>query len=297
MRKEGTTCLIEDVAFPLESLPEATADLSDLLQRHGYADSCIYGHALAGNFHFIINQGFDTPEEIARYDAMIRDVVDLVVDKYDGSLKAEHGTGRNMAPFVEREWGSEAFAVMQRVKQIFDPRGILNPGVIFNTDPQCYLKDFKELPVLSPRDADMAGAYRQINKCIECGFCEVNCVSCGFSLSSRTRIVVRREIERRKKAGEPYEALEKAYGYFGKATCAGDGLCASSCPMGINVADMTHQLRREGIGAAGTWAGEWVANHFRGTKKVIRGADRCAAVDARHPAPVQGPANGACAPA
>ena len=271
MRKEGTTCLIEDVAFPLESLPEATADLSDLLQRHGYADSCIYGHALAGNFHFIINQGFDTPEEIARYDAMIRDVVDLVVDKYDGSLKAEHGTGRNMAPFVEREWGSEAFAVMKRVKQIFDPKGILNPGVIFNADPQCYLKDFKELPVLSPRDADMAGAYRQLNKCIECGFCEVNCVSCGFSLSSRTRIVVRREIERRKKAGEPYEALEKAYGYFGKATCAGDGLCASSCPMGINVADMTHQLRREGIGAAGTWAGEWVANHFRGTKKVIRG--------------------------
>ena len=271
LREEGTTCLIEDVAFHVESLPEATADLSALLDRHGYTDSCIYGHALEGNFHFIINQRFDTPEDIARYDAMIKDVVRLVVEKYDGSLKAEHGTGRNMAPFVEYEWGEKAFRLMKRIKEVFDPLGILNPGVIFNDDKNCYLKNLKQIPVLEPRDADAAAAYKQINKCIECGFCEVNCVSCGFTLSSRTRIVVQREIARRKKAGEPYEALEKAFNYPGKVTCAGDGLCSMSCPMGINVADMTHQLRRESVGAAGTFAGEWVANHFHGTKNVLRG--------------------------
>ena len=271
LRKEGTTCLIEDVAFHVEDLPEATADLSALLDRHGYDDSCIYGHALEGNFHFIINQSFETPEDIARYDAMIRDVVCLVVEKYDGSLKAEHGTGRNMASFVEYEWGEKAFGVMKRIKAIFDPRGILNPGVIFNEDPGCYLVNLKQVPVLEPRDPDAAEAYKLINKCIECGFCEVNCVSCGFTLSSRTRIVVQREIARRKKAGEPYEALEKAFKYPGKDTCAGDGLCSLSCPMGINVADMTHQLRREATGKAGSFAGEWVANHFRGTKKALRG--------------------------
>ena len=271
LREEGTTCLIEDVAFHVESLPEATADLSALLDRHGYTDSCIYGHALEGNFHFIINQRFDTPEDVARYDAMIKDVVRLVVEKYDGSLKAEHGTGRNMASFVEYEWGSEAFAVMKRIKALFDPLGILNPGVIFNEDRECYLKNLKQIPVLTPQNADMADSYRQINKCIECGFCEVNCTSCGFTLSSRTRIVVRREIARRKKAGEPYEALEKAFNYPGKVTCAGDGLCSMSCPMGINVADMTHQLRRESIGPAGNYSGEWVANHFHGTKSVLRG--------------------------
>ena len=59
LRKEGTTCMIEDVAFHIEDLPEATADLSALLDRHGYDDSCIYGHALEGNFHFIINQSFE----------------------------------------------------------------------------------------------------------------------------------------------------------------------------------------------------------------------------------------------
>ena len=271
LREEGTTCLIEDIAFQGEDLPEATADLSALLDRHGYPGSCIYGHALEGNYHFIVNQSFDSPAEVKRYEAMIRDVVELVVKKYDGSLKAEHGTGRNMAPFVEYEWGAEAFAAMKRVKAIFDPKGILNPGVIFNDDPDCYLKHFKALPVLTPRDGDAAGAYQLINKCIECGFCEVNCVSCGFTLSSRTRIVVQREIARRKAAGEPWEALEKAYRYPGKVTCAGDGLCSTSCPMGINVGDMTHQLRREGTGAPGKWAATWVAEHFRGTKNAVRG--------------------------
>lgn len=271
LRKEGTTCLIEDIAFPVERLPEATAELSELLDRHGYEDSCIYGHALEGNFHFIINQSFDSAGEIARYDRMIRDVVDLVVDRYDGSLKAEHGTGRNMAAFVEREWGSEAWAVMKRIKEIFDPEGILNPGVIFNDDPLCYLKDFKSLPLLVAGNPDAEEYYKRINKCIECGFCEHNCASCGFTLSSRTRIVIMREIARRKAAGEPYEELEKAFRYPGLDTCAGDGLCSMSCPMGINVADMTHQLRREAIGPAGKWLGEWVAEHFRGTKTALRG--------------------------
>ena len=280
LRKEGTTCLIEDVAFPVEDLPEATADLSALLDRHGYNDSCIYGHALEGNFHFIINQSFETPEDIARYDSMIRDVVHLVVEKYDGSIKAEHGTGRNMASFVEYEWGEKAFSIMKRIKAIFDPNGILNPGVIFNDDPECYLNDLKKVPVLVPHDTDAAEAYKLVNKCIECGFCEVNCVSCGFTLSSRTRIVVQREIARRKSVGEPYDTLERAFKYRGKDTCAGDGLCSLSCPMGINVADMTHQLRREATGIAGAFAGEWVANHFHGTKNALRGV--LALADAAH---------------
>ena len=271
LRKEGTTCLIEDVAFHIEDLPSATADLSALLDKHGYDDSCIYGHALEGNFHFIINQSFETAEDIRRYDALIRDVVEMVVSKYDGSLKAEHGTGRNMAAFVEYEWGGKAFGIMKRIKALLDPKGILNPGVIFNDDKECYLKDLKTVPVLKPLHDDVADVYERLNKCIECGFCEVNCVTCGFTLSSRTRIVVQREIARRKAAGEPYQALEKAFKYPGQVTCAGDGLCSTSCPMGINVGDMTHELRRNDVGRAGEWLGAWVAEHFRGTKAVLRG--------------------------
>lgn len=292
MRREGTTCLIEDIAFHIENLPDATVDLSALLDRHGYDDSCIYGHALEGNFHFIINQSFDSEAEVRRYEAMIRDVAEMVVGKYDGSLKAEHGTGRNMAPFVKYEWGEKAFGIMKRVKELFDPHGLLNPGVIFNDDPECFLKNFKALPVLKPWaddskavEPELAEIYKKLNKCIECGFCEVNCLSCGFTLSSRTRIATQREITSLRALPNPSDAeqarlrtLEKEYSYAGEQTCAGDGLCSTSCPMGINVADLTHQLRRMNMPAWSLGYGVWnfAADHYAGVKSGLKGALRMA---------------------
>ena len=277
MRRPGTTCLIEDVAFHVEDLAEAVTDLSDLLDRHGYDDSCIYGHALEGNFHFIINQSFDSDREVQRYKDMINDVGELVVNKYDGSLKAEHGTGRNMAPYVEFEWGTKAFEVMKRIKAIFDPAGILNPGVIFNDDPECCFKNFKALPLLAPGKGapqEMHEAYKKLNKCIECGFCEVNCVSCGFTLSSRTRIALQRHMESLGKSGEDPQLLKelrKQYSYYGEQTCAGDGLCSMSCPMGINVSDLTHEVRRRNMGQMGQSVGKFAADNFHGVKNGLRG--------------------------
>lgn len=277
MRRPGTTCLIEDVAFHIEDLAEAVTDLSDLLERHGYDDSCIYGHALEGNFHFIINQSFDSDAEVDRYKAMIHEVGELVVKKYDGSLKAEHGTGRNMAPFVEYEWGTSAYQAMKRIKEIFDPENLLNPGVIFNDDPECCFKNFKALPMLKPGEGapeEMQPAFAKLNKCIECGFCEVNCVSCGFTLSSRTRIVLQREIARLSASGEDPQllaTLKKQYSYFGDQTCAGDGLCSMSCPMGINVGDLTHEVRRQKMGKSARKIGEFAADNFHGVKTALRG--------------------------
>lgn len=292
MRREGTTCLIEDIAFHIENLPDATVDLSALLDRHGYDDSCIYGHALEGNFHFIINQSFDSEAEVNRYEAMIRDVAEMVVGKYDGSLKAEHGTGRNMAPFVSYEWGEKAFGIMKRAKELFDPHGLLNPGVIFNDDPKCFLRNFKALPVLKPWtdegkavEPELAEIYKKLNRCIECGFCEVNCLSCGFTLSSRTRIATQREITSLRALSNPsateqarLQTLEKEYSYAGEQTCAGDGLCSTSCPMGINVADLTHQLRRMNMPAGTLGYGVWdfTAKHYSGVKSGLKGALRMA---------------------
>ncbi len=271
-RRPGTTCLIEDVAFHIENLPEATAELQQLIARHGYDDACIYGHAFEGNFHFILNQSFSTDAEVKRYEALMNDVITLVVDKYDGSLKAEHGTGRNMAPFVKYEWKEEAFDLMKEVKQLFDPKNLLNPGVIFNDDPECHIKNFKPLPLI-PVSEDSPAA--NVNKCIECGFCEINCLSCGFTLSSRQRIVIWREISRLRQSGEDSERLsllEKQYGYPGNQTCAGDGLCSMSCPMDINTGDLTHIIRQELLpkGSAGYKAGEFAANHFAGLKETLR---------------------------
>ena len=264
-RKLGTTCLIEDVAFHIEDLPEATAELQALLARHGYEDACIYGHALEGNYHFILNQSFHTDEEVKRYEDLMNDVKTLVVDKYDGSLKAEHGTGRNMAPFVRYEWGDDAFELMKSVKQLFDPKNLLNPGVIFNDDPKCHIKHFKPLPLTNPI----------VDRCIECGFCEVNCLTCGFALSSRQRIVIQREISRLRQSGDDPQRLAtllKEYKYWGNQTCAGDGLCSMSCPMHINTGELTHDIRQAELpkGSTGYQMGDFAARHFAGIKNSLR---------------------------
>lgn len=262
-RPLGTTVLIEDIAFHINDLPQATLDLIKLLEDSGYDDACIYGHVLEGNYHFIISQSFDTQEEIDRYRRLMEAVETLVVDKYDGSLKAEHGTGRNMAPFVKKEWGDKAWDIMVRLKKLFDPDTILNPGVIFNDDPHCFIKNIKYMPLTND----------YVNRCIECGFCEVNCVSAGYTMSARQRIVVERHLQHMIDTGENPEKIEKlrkAFYNFGVDSCAGDGLCSTSCPMKINTADLVHDLRAEHLGSMGIGIGKYAAKHIGGIEATLR---------------------------
>ena len=262
-RPLGTTVIIEDVAFHIDDLPEATTLLAQLLEDCGYDDACIYGHAFEGNYHFVIAQRFDSEADMARYKRMMSEVDKLVVDRFDGSLKAEHGTGRNMAPFVRHEWGDKAYGMMKRLKELLDPNGILNPGVIFNDDPECYVRNIKEMPQTNDH----------VDRCIECGFCEVNCMSCGFTLSARQRIVVCREIERLRQTGENLKLLQELEKEFKKLvadTCAGDGLCSTSCPMHINTADLVHDLRAVPAGSFAYKTGKWVADNL----SVVAGALR-----------------------
>ena len=292
-RPVGTSCLIEDVAFHIEDLPEATVKLQKLIADHGYSDACIYGHAFEGNYHFILNQSFKSESEVKRYEEMMRDVARLVVEEYDGSLKAEHGTGRNMAPFVKYEWRDKAYEVMKELKTIFDPEGLLNQGVIFNDDPECFIKCLKPLPVLDfdfdkvpdgghyfkdgqkSTSKETIEAVQRANKCIECGFCEVNCVSCGLTLSSRMRIAVQREIRELESTGQNPErvaTLKRQYKYYGDQTCATDGLCSTSCPMKINTGELTHLIRQMDMldNKAGYRVGEFAANHMAGIKSGLR---------------------------
>ncbi len=239
-RKTGTTVIIEDVAFPVSRLAEATLDLRKILDKNGYSEAVIFGHALEGNLHFVFTQDFSTGDETGRYGKLMQDVSELVVNKYDGSLKAEHGTGRNMAPFVELEWGNEAYAVMKEIKNIFDPEGILNPGVILNSDPNVHLMNLKPMPA-SSEIAD---------KCTECGFCEPSCVSADLTLTPRQRIAVHREITSLKKTGkQPHRAasLTKSFSYAGNETCAADGLCAVNCPVKIDTGKLIKEIRTNQI--------------------------------------------------
>jgi D-lactate dehydrogenase len=267
MRAPGSTCINEDVVFPIPRLAEAVTDLQQLFADFGYPDGAVFGHAKDGNLHFLVNQSFHSAEGIAHYDRFMQAIVKIVSGKYDGALKAEHGTGRNMAPFVAIEWGDEAYAVMRDLKALFDPENMLNPGVMINPDRKAHVTHVKSMAPVSPT----------VDKCIECGFCESKCPSRRLTLTPRQRIVVQREISRLKSAQAPvpggdslaasHKELIDDFAYAGIDTCAADGLCATACPVGINTGDFIKGLRAESI--KNQVPAAWIAEHFAWAEKAV----------------------------
>ncbi|RVT97279.1 FAD-binding oxidoreductase [Mucilaginibacter limnophilus] len=254
VRKSGSTVILEDVAFPVAKLGDAIVDLQQLFKRYEYINAIIFGHARDGNIHFLITPEFNSPSEVTRYDLFMKDVVDMVVKKYDGALKAEHGTGRNMAPFVETEWGGEIYELMKQVKQAVDPKNLLNPGVIINDDKNVHIKDIKPLPTVE----------HEVDKCIECGYCEHKCPSRNLTTTPRRRIVIRRELKKMEIRGdkENHKILLNQYQYDGMDTCAVDGLCATACPVDINTGELIKRLRRENHSPFANKTALWVAKNF-----------------------------------
>ncbi len=269
VRQSGTTVIIEDVAFPVERLADAAHDLNQLFRKHDYSNAIIFGHAKDGNLHFVITQSFNDQAAIDQYSRLIDDVVEVVVHRYDGALKAEHGTGRNMAPFVETEWGSDAYQIMRQLKHLADPDNLLNPGVIINADRKAHLADLKRFPSVEP----------EIDKCIECGYCEPKCPSRELTLTPRQRIVVRREMARQQAAGngsELWNALDREFPYMALDTCATDGLCATACPVNIDTGKLVKRFRNLRASAgAHDWAVR-IATNFSSTESGLRWALRLA---------------------
>jgi D-lactate dehydrogenase len=262
VRVSGTTVILEDVAFPVEKLGEAVIDLQRLFIEFNYTNAIIFGHAKDGNLHFVVTQSFNEAREVDRYDRFLKAVVELVVNKYDGTLKAEHGTGRNIAPFVETEWGGDAYEIMKRLKACIDPQNLLNPGVIINSDKNLHIKNLKELPTVE----------EEVDRCIECGYCEHKCPSRDITTTPRRRIVLRRELQRLKHAGETgtYKKLLHDYQYDGLDTCAVDGLCATACPVDINTGDLVKRLRHENHSSFQNKVALTIARKFRTTEGVVK---------------------------
>jgi D-lactate dehydrogenase len=252
VRVPGTALIVEDVCVPPERIAEGARDLQTLLAEHGFLPG-VAGHASAGNLHFMLTPDFAEREDLERYETFMAKLVELVVDKYDGSLKAEHGTGINMAPYVEREWGEKATELMWRVKRLADPDGVLAPGVVLNRDPGVHLRNLKTTPPIE----------ESATTCVECGFCEPVCPSRNLTTTPRQRIVLRREIARQPEGSPVARALLEEQEYDSLETCAADGSCQLVCPVGIDTGQMVKELRKQGhspraeraaLAAARRWA-------------------------------------------
>mgnify|MGYP000938699471 CR=1 FL=1 len=263
-RPKNTASIIEDIAFEAEVLGDALTDVRNLLVQSGYADAVMWGHLLDGNVHFTVFPDINTQEGVQKYAQFMHLLTDLVATKHHGSLKAEHGTGRNMAPFVEKEWGPEIYALMKRIKKAFDPNFILNPGVIINDDKEVFIKNLKNIPAANPL----------IDKCIECGFCEIQCPSKNLTFTPRQRIVAYRYLaetaQTRKSKTKTIHELAKKISYPLDETCATDGLCGIACPVGINTGTLIKELRWQHNGKLPNKIATWVANHMSSVTSFLR---------------------------
>ncbi|OQO94641.1 FAD-binding oxidoreductase [Saccharomonospora piscinae] len=262
-RPSGTTALLEDIAVPVDRLLPTCRTLTGLFDSHGYTDGVIFGHARDGNIHFLLNENFDRSEQLRRYLAFTDELVDLVLGE-GGTLKAEHGTGRMMAPYVRRQYGDELYDVMRETKRLLDPHGLLNPGIMLTDDDTVHISHLKSTPTVES----------EVDRCVECGYCEPVCPSQDLTTSPRRRIVLRREIARARTEGDTdlADRLERDYQYDALDTCAVDGLCRTACPVLIDTGDLTRRLRAEQRGRAERAVWTSAARHWDGVTRAAAGA-------------------------
>ncbi len=264
MRAKGTSALLEDFTFPVERLGEAVVDVQKLFDKHNYKNGIIFGHAKDGNLHFVVSQSYATQTAIDLYEQFNEELFDLVLKKYDGALKGEHSSGRAVSSFVETEWGPEAYAIMKQLKQLIDPANLLNPGIVITEDKRTHVHNLKVMPIVE----------EEVDKCIECGFCENSCPSRDLTLTPRRRIGIRRAIKRAEMVDDhaTRKALLQDYIYEGLETCAVDGMCATNCPVDINTGELVKRLRKENHSAFQNRLALTIAKNF----SLVVGATRLA---------------------
>ncbi len=259
-RPSKSIVITEDICFPISSFTLGIESITKLFAQFNF-HGIIFGHALSGNVHFIITPNLNDKQESERFGAFMEAMVDSVL-AYNGSTKAEHGTGRMIAPFVEREWGKKAYMINQQIKAIFDPQGLINPDVIITNNSKIHMQNLKETSEVEDF----------INQCMECGFCEKVCPSRELTLTPRQRIAVRKEIvrleskqDKTKQECDELAHLQRGYAYFGIETCATCSMCALSCPLEIDTAKIAHTLKPKMQSTFKRYIASYSTKHFHST--------------------------------
>ena len=274
--------IVEDTAVAVEDLPAYIAEF-DAIMREKYGISCIYyAHAGAGELHTRPLFNLKTAEGLRMFRAIATDIAALV-KKYRGSLSGEHGDGRLRGEFIPFMVGPGCYAMMRRVKAVFDPSGLLNPGKIIDTPPMdTSLRHTPGLPepahaTVFNFDADQ-GVLRAAEKCTGVGECRKTQLTGGTMCpsymatrdekdSTRARANMLRQALSRSpaEAANPWDSEEVAGVMDLCLSCKG---CKSECPSSVDLARLKAEWRQHHHDAHGVPLRTRLVAGFAGAMRV-----------------------------
>ena len=241
----------EDAAVPPKDLGNYLRAFDALLIKHELA-GMPYGHFGDGCVHCRIDFPLTAPDGAARYRAFVEEAADLVAS-FGGSMSGEHGDGRARSELLPRMYSKEAIDLFGAVKHIFDPRNLLNPGVL--VDPAPVDADLRMVAASrSPLSTTHAEFVEAVHQCSGVGKCLANNTPDGGVMcpsyqatrdekdSTRGRARVLQEMVNGSlitggwRSPEVHAALDLCL------SCKG---CARDCPTGIDMAAYKARVTHE----------------------------------------------------
>jgi FAD/FMN-containing dehydrogenase/Fe-S oxidoreductase len=171
---EKAVACIEDTSVAIQDLPHYISDFTKIMKSYNQK-AVYYAHAGAGEIHLRPILNLKTSKGVDDFKNISKDVANLV-KSYGGALSGEHGDGRVRAPFTRSVVGEECYLIFQKIKHLFDPENLLNPGKIVNpkaidTDLR-YETDRKEPEISTKMDfSKNLGILRAAEQCNGSGDC------------------------------------------------------------------------------------------------------------------------------
>ncbi|MEV5248260.1 FAD-binding and (Fe-S)-binding domain-containing protein [Streptomyces werraensis] len=254
----------EDCAVPPARLGDYLRDFRALLAEHGLRGTP-YGHFGDGCIHVRIDFDLLTGPGVARFRRFSEELADLVV-AHGGSLSGEHGDGQARAELLPRMYGAETVALFERVKGVWDPDGLLNPGMLVRPAPLDADLRFSALPrepvdVAFGYPADAGDFSAAVRRCVGVAKCRTTSVSGSAVMCPSFRATGEEEHSTRGRARLLHEMLAGELVTDGwRSTEVRDALdlclsckgCRSDCPVGVDMA---------------TYKAEFLHHHYAGRRR------------------------------
>jgi len=270
--KEKPVAFVEDAAVPPERLEEFVRRFEEIVAENG-TWACFYGHASVGTLH--VRPALDTsdPEGVARMRRIGEEVADLVVE-CGGSISGEHGDGLSRSEFLEKMYGPRIMEAFREVKDLFDPEGMMNPGVILDPKPMDTQLRIgpgrKRLPIVTGLSFENQGGFaKAIELCNGSGFCRKTtggtmCPSYMVTLDEQDTTRARANMLRSVVEGTlPPEELTGERMKEVMDLCVGCKACKTECPSQVDVASMKTEVLYQTGKKHGFSSRQKAAGHMR----------------------------------